>query len=85
MEHPLIPRKMLGDTIYRLRTEIGLSQSKLAELIGVDVSFVVKWEAYEECPHISLMPLLAQFLEENKEETDCCLFLYYYDFVIGGA
>jgi DNA-binding transcriptional regulator YiaG len=85
MKNFLMPEKMLGDTIYRLRTESGLSQSKLAELMGVDVHCVIKWETYEECPNINLIPLLDQLLEKTKEGTDSDLYLYYYDFVIGGT
>jgi transcriptional regulator with XRE-family HTH domain len=84
METLLMPKKMLGDTIYRLRTERGLSRSKLAELVGVDVNYVIKWETYKECPNINLIPLLDQLLEKSKEGTDSDLYLYYYDFVTGG-
>ena len=72
--------RMLGDTIKRLRTQNRLSQSKLAELIGVSIVCVRKWEAYKECPQITLVPLLAGLLDVT---TDSDLFLHYYDFVIG--
>ena len=81
MENILISKKMLGDTIYRLRTESGLSQSKLAELVGVDTNCVIKWETHEECPNINLVPLLDQLLEKTTDKTDSDLYLYYYDFV----
>ena len=74
---------MLGDTIYRLRKEKGLSQIKLAQLAGVEVNCVVKWERHEECPDIKLVPLLDQLLEKPANGTDSALYLYYYDFVIG--
>jgi len=72
---------MLGDTIYRLRTKNGLSRSKLAELVGVDVNYVIKWERYEECPNINLVPLLDRLLEKTTNGTDSDLYLYYYDFL----
>ena len=77
-------RKMMGDTIYRLRTEKGLSQVKLAQLAGVEVNCVIKWETHEECPNIKLVPLLDQLLEKPANGTDSALYLYYYDFIIGG-
>jgi transcriptional regulator with XRE-family HTH domain len=84
MNGQLMHKKMLGDTIYRLRTEKGLSRSKLAKLIGVDVKRVIKWETHRECPNISLVPVLDQLLEETTDRADSILYLHYYDFVIGG-
>ena len=74
--------KMLGNTIKKLRTENRLSRSKLAELIGVNIVCIKKWETCKECPSITLVPLLAQLLDKT---ADSVLFLYYYDFVIGGG
>ena len=76
-------KRMLGDTIYRLRTEKGLSRSKLAELTGVNINCVKKWETYRESPNITLILLLSQLLEGTARETGSDLCLYYYDFVIG--
>jgi DNA-binding transcriptional regulator YiaG len=84
MNGKLTTRKMLGKTICRLRKEKGLSQSELAELVNVNVICVKKWETYEECPNIKLVPLLEQLLEKSASGTDSALYLYYYDFVIGG-
>jgi hypothetical protein len=39
-------KRMLGDTIYRLRKEKGLSQSELGELVGVSNKAVSKWETW---------------------------------------
>ena len=72
--------KMLGDTIRKLRIKRRLSQSKLAELIGVSIICIKKWETYQECPNITLVSPLAQLLDKT---ADSVLFLYYYDFVIG--
>ena len=55
-------KRMLGETIYRLRKERGLSQDELGKLVGVSNKAVSKWETYEANPDITLLPLLAQFL-----------------------
>lgn len=61
-------KKMLGDTIYRLRKEKGLSQSELGEFVGVSNKAVSKWETYEANPDITLLPLLAQALGVTTDE-----------------
>ena len=78
-------KKMLGDTICRLRTEKGLSQAGLAELAGVNIDCVKKWEAYKESPNIALILLLSQLLEGAAYETGSDLCLYYYDYMIHGG
>ena len=52
-------KRMLGETIYRLRKEKGLSQDELGKLVGVSNKAVSKWETYEANPDITLLPLLA--------------------------
>ena len=59
---------MLGETIYRLRKEKGLSQSELGEFVGVSNKAVSKWETYEANPDITLLPLLAQALGVSTDE-----------------
>jgi len=61
-------RKMLGDTIFRLRKEKGMSQSQLGEAVGVSNKAVSKWETYEANPDISLLPLLAKVLGVTTDE-----------------
>jgi len=75
-------KKMLGDTICKLRKEKGLSQDELGRLAGVSGKTVRQWEQYKECPKITLLPLLDQIL--GTENVDGDIFLYYYDFVLGG-
>ena len=70
-------KKMLGDTVCRLRKEKRLSQSELGALLGIGSKAVGKWESHEECPSITLLPILVELL--NDAEGD--LFLYYYDFM----
>jgi transcriptional regulator with XRE-family HTH domain len=53
-------KRMLGDTIYRLRKEKGLSQDELGKLVGVSNKAVSKWETNEANPDITLLPLLAK-------------------------
>jgi len=61
-------KRMLGETIYRLRKEKGLSQAELGELVGVSNKAVSKWETYEANPDITLLPLLAQSLGVTADE-----------------
>jgi transcriptional regulator with XRE-family HTH domain len=61
-------KKMLGDTIYRLRKEKGLSQAELGDLVGVSNKAVSKWETYEANPDISSLSLLAKALGVSIEE-----------------
>ena len=61
-------KKMLGETIYRLRKEKGLSQDELGKLVGVSNKAVSKWETYEANPDITLLPLLAQSLGVTTDE-----------------
>ena len=61
-------RKMLGDTIYRLRTEKGISQAELGRLVGVSNKAVSKWETDEANPDISLLPRLAEIFGITTDE-----------------
>ena len=61
-------KRMLGETIYRLRKEKGLSQSELGKFVGVSNKAVSKWETYEANPDITLLPLLAQALGVTTDE-----------------
>jgi len=61
-------KRMLGETIYRLRKEKGLSQDELGKLVGVSNKAVSKWETYEANPDITLLPLLAQALGVTADE-----------------
>jgi transcriptional regulator with XRE-family HTH domain len=73
-------KRMLGDAICRLRKAKGLSRSELAKLIGVRNESIRNWELHEDCPHIVMVQHLTQILGDFEGS----LFLYYYDFVIGG-
>lgn len=51
---------------YRKRS--GLTQKKLAELIGVSSQAVSKWEQKISCPDIMLLPRLAEVFEISIDE-----------------
>ncbi|MCL1813467.1 MAG: helix-turn-helix domain-containing protein [Treponema sp.] len=61
-------KRMLGETIYRLRKAKGLSQDELGKFVGVSNKAVSKWETYEANPDITLLPLLAQALGVTADE-----------------
>jgi transcriptional regulator with XRE-family HTH domain len=61
-------KRMLGETIYRLRKEKGLSQAELGGLIGVTNKAVSKWETFEANPEIALLPVLANSLGVTIDE-----------------
>ena len=55
--------KKVGGQIAVLRKEKGLTQSELAERIGVSFQAVSKWERGETLPDTTLLPDLAKILE----------------------
>jgi transcriptional regulator with XRE-family HTH domain len=61
-------KKMLGETIYRLRKEKGFSQDELGKMVGVSNKAVSKWETYDANPEITLLPLLAKVLGVTADE-----------------
>lgn len=50
----------LGKRISAHRRRLGLTQDRLAELLGVTAQAVSKWENDQSCPDISLLPKLSQ-------------------------
>lgn len=51
-----------GALIRRLRLELGITQQKLADKLGVTDKAVSKWERGIGCPDPSILPLLADIL-----------------------
>lgn len=51
--------QILGDNIQKLRKESGLTQEKLAALLGVSFQAVSRWENGVAYPDIELIPRLA--------------------------
>lgn len=60
----------VGQNIRRFRKEKNLTQSELAELIGVSVQAISKWETDAGMPDISQIVPLARVLDVS---TDCLL------------
>lgn len=50
----------LGKRIVTHRKKLGLTQDKLAEMLGVTAQAVSKWENDQSCPDISTLPRLAE-------------------------
>lgn len=65
----------IGENIKRLRTERGITQERLAEVLGVSTVAVSKWERGETMPDISFLPHLAYFFETTIDDLlsyDAC-------------
>ena len=51
---------ILAKNIYNFRKQKGLTQEKLAEIMGVSYQAVSKWENEKSLPDVSVLPLLAK-------------------------
>ncbi|GMQ57609.1 helix-turn-helix transcriptional regulator [Vallitalea sediminicola] len=51
----------IGEVIYRLRKDKGMTQQQLAKCIGVSTAAISKWESGNSYPDITLLPILAAF------------------------
>lgn len=51
----------IGQIIYRLRKDKGITQQQLAKIIGVSTAAISKWESGNSYPDITLLPILAKF------------------------
>lgn len=63
---------MFGNFLYQLRTEKGLSQSQLGEMLGVTNKAVSKWENGTAKPSTKLLPQMAIILGVSVEEIFAC-------------
>ncbi len=61
-----------GNFLCALRTEKGLSQAQLGEMLGVTNKAVSKWENGIAKPNTSLLPKLAEILGVTVEELFAC-------------
>ena len=52
--------KSIGNTIARLRRQAGLTQSALAEKLGVSDKAVSKWENGQGYPDLAIFPMLSE-------------------------
>lgn len=53
---------LIGEVVYKLRKEKGITQEQLANFIGVSTAAVSKWESGTSYPDITLLPAIATFL-----------------------
>ncbi|MBR6922980.1 MAG: helix-turn-helix transcriptional regulator, partial [Oscillospiraceae bacterium] len=53
-------QKKTGELIKYFRTEKGLTQKQLADMINVSDKAVSKWECGNGCPDVSLLDSLAE-------------------------
>ena len=61
----------LGQTICRLRMQKQLSQSDLAETLGVSRQSVSKWETNASVPELDKLVKMAQLFEITMDELVC--------------
>jgi transcriptional regulator with XRE-family HTH domain len=61
-----------GNFLYALRTEKGLSQVQLGDMLGVTNKAVSKWENGSAKPNTVLIPKLAEILGVTVEELFAC-------------
>ena len=57
----------LYETIRKARRERGLTQEQLAEVMGVSVGAVSKWEQGQSIPEIGLLMELADFFQTSVD------------------
>lgn len=60
--------KTIGENILKLRIVDGLSQSELADRLGVSPQAVSKWERALCCPDISHLPHIAKVFGTSIDE-----------------
>ena len=61
-------KKTFGNKIVSLRREKGMTQSVLAEKMGVTDKAVSKWERDLSCPDVSSIPRLAEIFGISVDE-----------------
>lgn len=55
-------------SILSARTKAGLSQAKLAKLVGVSDAAVCQWETGKQMPRAGLLPKIAEILNCTIDE-----------------
>lgn len=58
----------IGENIKRLRRKNGMTQERLAEMLGVSYVAVSKWESASTCPDISLLIPLSEIFNVSVDE-----------------
>ena len=58
----------LGEKIYRLRTEQGLSQETFGEKLGVSRQSVSKWETDQSVPELDKIVAISDFFGVSTDQ-----------------
>ena len=58
----------LGKRIIANRKQLGMTQDKLAEQLGVTAQAVSKWENDQSCPDITMLPRLSEIFGCTTDE-----------------
>lgn len=58
----------LGKRIVSHRKRLGMTQDRLAEMLGVTAQAVSKWENDQSCPDIAMLPRLAEVFGISTDE-----------------
>lgn len=58
----------IGEVIFKLRKEKGITQDQLGNFIGVSTAAVSKWESGISYPDITLLPILATFFNVSIDK-----------------
>ena len=58
----------VGNLIYHLRKEKGMTQKALAELLFISDKTISKWETGQGCPDVSLLRRLSEIFDVNVEK-----------------
>ena len=59
--------RKVGELIYHLRKEKGLTQKQLADQMNISDRTISKWERGYGCPDVTLLPSLSTLLGVNIE------------------
>lgn len=68
MEETKAMEETLGKRVAAHRRRLGLTQDRLAELLGVTAQAVSKWENDQSCPDIAMLPKLADIFGCTTDE-----------------
>ena len=58
----------LGNTIAQYRKSLNITQEALAQQLGITNQAVSKWESYQCCPDVMLLPKLADIFGITLDE-----------------
>ncbi|WP_195938926.1 helix-turn-helix domain-containing protein [Romboutsia sp. 1001713B170131_170501_G6] len=58
----------IGETIKLLRRDKDITQEQLANIVGVSIPAVSKWENGTSYPDITVLPILANYFEVTIDE-----------------